>query len=470
MWFVWFLIWLVSIILLWATVNHFLWRNSQYKLSLLEMILYSFLLWFIIHSIVLFLIWWIGIPFSWLLFYWYTLLIFICYFFLVYMRRKNWLVYEQIFFKQQFSTFSFWKKSIIIIISLRLLVKLFFWAVNIFSVPTYQDDTFVNWNYRTKVFFYRESLVLDPTDKDFLWQWYKQYPLWPYLPRMYVLKLVGEWHEWYANIFSFLFFCCSLLLIFLIIYRLTSKIDYGLGALFLLSHVPLYYIHGTNPYFDLFLSVYFLMGVYMCYLYSRGHINWIIFAVYISLLWFTKSEWLIIYISAILWAYLIYERLKQGKLLYTSSSIKKIIRPILVILGINLPFIVFKLLYWLWFWNGNASVSETNFIMHREIFPGMYRAFFQRGNYGLLFHVFVLLWVMHMLKPPHKTRKPFLNIFFLSLLIAFSLVTFIYLTTFTYQYVVDQTWVNRSMMQMVNLIVVVIVLRIYSLDQNDLKI
>jgi len=60
--------------------------------------------------------------------------------------------------------------------------------MNIAHVPTYQDDTFVNRNYRAKVFYERESLVLDSKDKDYLGQGYKQYPLTPSLYKTYLIK------------------------------------------------------------------------------------------------------------------------------------------------------------------------------------------------------------------------------------------------------------------------------------------
>ncbi|MDR0369636.1 MAG: hypothetical protein LBH96_03895 [Candidatus Peribacteria bacterium] len=50
----------------------------------------------------------------------------------------------------------------------RVIVKVVYGMISLSAVPTYQDDTFVNWNYRAKVFYTQESLVLDKKSDDYL--------------------------------------------------------------------------------------------------------------------------------------------------------------------------------------------------------------------------------------------------------------------------------------------------------------
>lgn len=114
---------------------------------------------------------------------------------------------------------------------------------------------------------------------------------------------------------------------------------------------------------------------------------------------------------------------------------------------ISLPFILFKIAYGLGFGNGDASVSATQLAVHTEIFHPLMEALFFEGNYNLFFFFFVPVSVIHGWSL-WKTKKWIDGLFLAGFCIALCIVLFIYLTTFTYQYVLDQTGVNRSMIQL----------------------
>jgi hypothetical protein len=202
---------------------------------------------------------------------------------------------------------------------------------------------------------------------------------------MYIMKLVGTRNEWWVNAFSFIYYILALCLIFFVSFRLTEKIEPSLWAVYLLSSIPLYYIHGTSPYFDVFQSVYFLLASYMIYLFHTKQVHRIVAWVYLWILGFTKSEGLIIYTSSVIIWYVIYSITKWiPKSIWTNDMIT-IIKIIWTAILINLPFIIFKGLYGLGFWNGDASIWETALWFHPEIFPAMYNALFFTWAYNLLF-------------------------------------------------------------------------------------
>jgi hypothetical protein len=363
-----------------------------------------------------------------------------------------------------FKKSSVWIKGVVALLAIWTIGKLAFGFVSIVNVPTYQDDAFGNWNYRAKVFFYREGLVLDKNDKDFLGQGYKQYPLSPYLTKMYLMKFTGEWTEGYANVVTFLFYIAALLLVFHVCFRFTKNTSLSLLWLYLISSIPLFYIHWTNPYFDVFQAIYFLVAAYITYLFLQEHSSWRVAWVYIWILGFTKSEGLVIYTTAVVGGYFLYSLLYKS--IATRSFRARFMKMLAVIVAINLPFVIFKLIYGLGFGNGDASVADTQLGFHSEIFGGMSTAFFHGGNYNMLFTFLIILIGYYLLSFTKKdlSSHPLLwsvRVFFRIALIWFCLVTFVYLTTFTFQYVMDQTGINRTMMQFCPIFIVALVALLY---------
>lgn len=436
------------------------------KTSLLkkgEVLVHSFLIGFIIYGLFSFILSWVWIPLnkSSLIISSLWLIIVLAAFCFRLGRFST--TFEKWTFLEDFKRVSSWRKIWIILVGLRIIVKLFVWWVSITKVPTYQDDTFVNRNYRAKVFFIRENIVLDKTDSDFLGKWYNQYPIGSYLSRLLPMKLYGERTEGWANFPPFLFYILSIILIFQITYRLTKRIEYGFLWAYLLGSVPLFYVHGTNPYYDVFQSVYFLLATFWLYQFINNKVNPLTFWIYLGILGFTKSEGLIIYSSAIVWAYIVYQLLENKVLLNYNKYIPFI--KSLIVFGIcNLPFVIFKLMYGLGFGNGDANISETSLSRHPEIFWGMVRAFFTTWAYNIMF-IFAIISIIYLLYRyrSNKTERSE-YVFIWSTLLAFLVITFIYLTTFTYSFVLDQTGINRTIMQFTPNIIFIIILWIHYLN------
>jgi len=136
-------------------------------------------------------------------------------------------------------------------------------------VPTYADDAFANWNIRAKNWYHAENLILDTKDSRFLGGGYKQYPPTVPMAKLYFAKFFGSWDEGVVNSFSFLIYLAACAVMFFALYRESSSVVLGTIGVYALTSIPLLHIHGTNPYFDLFMGLYFFIAVYLLSLFLR---------------------------------------------------------------------------------------------------------------------------------------------------------------------------------------------------------
>lgn len=465
MWILWYLFGILLTILSWYLVLRLILSGTKKNFYAIEYGVYSFLIWVVLIPFLLFIAWRIGLPLSLI---WMLILVLWIIFILLFLNiiLKTKIDFIDFDVKDEFISFPSWIKVWLFLFLIWLLAKLAFGFLSIVNVPTYQDDTFANWNIRTKIFYERESLVLDSTDKDYLWQWYKQYPLTPSLYRTYLMKFNWAWNEWLVNLPSLLFYVCALFLVFFSLLKETKKLKRAILWLVVLSSIPLYYIHWTNPYFDVFQSVYFFSALYILYIFVRDRLPIMLPILFIGMLWYTKSEWMIIFTTAVLSTYAA-RYLIKNKFIVSKDFLRLLFIIIWWVLIINLPFLVFKLSNWLWFWNGNANLAETALSLHTEIFPALYRALFLWWSYNLLFFAFIVFIVYDLLKK--RIDKNITLWFMFWFLISFAIIIFVYLTTFTYQYVLDQTGINRSLMQIIPVLVFLLVLLIRDCYEKQIQ-
>lgn len=456
MWVFWYVIGLILTVSTGYYILRLCLRTSKAYFYRFEYIIYSFLVWVICIPFILFIFGWIGVPLS---LTWTLILILWINIFLIIVNNilKIRINFVSLDIKQQWIDYPLWIKIWFAVFSLWIIMKILFGFLDIIKVPTYQDDAFGNRNYRAKVFYERESLVLDKQDKDYLWQGYKQYPLTPSLYKTYLMKFTGQRNEWLVNLPSFLFYICALVILFFTILRRTKKLSWAGLWLFLLSWIPLYYIHWTNPYFDVFQWVYFFAALSIVYAFLQEDISISLPVLFVWMLGYTKSEWLIIFMVSLFVTYILRYLIRHK---WTVS--KKDFRTFLRFLGsaviINLPFIIFKLTHGLWFGNGEANVTQTAIWLHTEIFYPLYTALFKWWCYNLIFFFFVITLVYVLFKK--RLNKASSLWFILWFGISFWAIIFVYATTFTYQYVIDQTGINRSMMQIMPVLVTCFVLLI----------
>jgi hypothetical protein len=184
---------------------------------------------------------------------------------------------------------------------------LFLGSVFLLATPTFLDDTFDNWNLRGKVYFFDEALTLSLPGEDPVnsMQTIGSYP--PAVPmfKAWTASLAGEWSEPAANAVHLFWYLAALVLLARTVRRLAGP-GWDLFAVYLLGAIPLYMMHGTNPYADAFLSMHVLLTLIfplraMVTADAGSRMSLMrLGAVAAGLLPFTKNEGLLLYLPPLL--------------------------------------------------------------------------------------------------------------------------------------------------------------------------
>lgn len=183
-------------------------------------------------------------------------------------------------------------------------------TVFLFLTPTYLDDSLDNWNLRGKMFFTDQSMTapLDDVSAEALAKGVGSYPPAVPLTKAWIASLAGSWSDAAANGIHLFYYIAALLLLARTVRRLAGP-GWDLFAVYLLGSMPLYLMHGTNPYADAFLSVHVLLAVIfplraMSALRQDDKAHFMalikIGALCAALLPFTKNEALLLYLPPLL--------------------------------------------------------------------------------------------------------------------------------------------------------------------------
>lgn len=367
--------------------------------------------------------------------------------------------------KTERNALSKWRKWGIVIMIFRVIVKVVYGMISLSAVPTYQDDTFVNWNYRAKVFYTQESLVLDKKSDDYLWDGFTQYPMTVSLYKTFLAKMAGVRDEWLVNLPAGFWYIASLLLIFFALWRSTKSFLRGVIGATVLSWIPLFYIHGTNPYTDIQQGIYVFLPVFFLFLFLKEKREvfltmGIVSLAYCSLI---KNEGLMIYgtIIAVLGVLLLLLYHKWIERL--NISIKKILLSSRIGRLPALIFVGFKVIYGLGFWNGDMKITESSITYNPEIWKAISTAIFMEGNYNILWilGVGILVWFLRYIRKSFKEHFSLLSIFLILFSIMFAFIVLYLFVPSLHREALSQTGVNRTAIQIMLLLVFSIILLFY---------
>ena len=165
-----------------------------------------------------------------------------------------------------------WAKILIGILGFWACVKLIAGLVLLTGTPVYFDDVFNNWNKRGKMYYVMEQFTLGTDTEDAALPependaeavttgGVHSYPPTVPLLKTWLAKLAGDWKEGLVNTPHIAWYLCVLILLFHALRRRTDLLWSLCGSFALLS-IPLYLVHGTNPYADVFLSAHIFAAV-----------------------------------------------------------------------------------------------------------------------------------------------------------------------------------------------------------------
>lgn len=272
----------------------------------------------------------------------------------------------------------------------------------LFLTPTFLDDTLDNWNLRGKVFFYDQALTLVMPGEDPIASplGISSYP--PSVPMMktWLATIAGDWSDSLANGIHVVWYAAAIALLYYVLRRLTSSIAWSLTGAAILGSIPLYLMHGTNPYADTFVSVHVFLAIALPLLaykeadatarMSFFHLG----AFAAALLPFTKNEGVLMYLPplAIILCTMLWLLRRSGRM--TMRDVVTVLCEYgMLILILGLPWLSFKWLNGLTF--GNAKpIGSVGFSWQSGVIYAIFINTFAEGNWLLLFPLltFLVVW------------------------------------------------------------------------------
>lgn len=242
-------------------------------------------------------------------------------------------------------------------------IKIASGTINAFTVPTYWDDSFNNWNMRGKLFYYEKAVKLEiPGGNDVTQDaiGVSSYPMSLPLMKTWLSTLRGSWNESLVNGIQVLWY---LGIIGILWYGLRRRLSPAISALGVYAFIslPLVLIHGVNPYAEVFLASHLLIAL-LCVTNAfdatteRDVTGWLsLSGLSLGLLAFTKNEGMALYVPLVLASiyWTLYAQTKAGVL--SQSQLKRTALRTLSLAGlIIIPWLAFKYAHGLSFGNAKA--------------------------------------------------------------------------------------------------------------------
>ncbi len=267
----------------------------------------------------------------------------------------------------------------------------------LFVTPVFLDDTIDNWHLRGKVFYEDRALTLvlpkeDPRTSPL---GVSSYPPTVPLSKAWMATLAGGWSEPVVSSVQAAWYVLALSLLYFSLRRITS-LFWALLGVYVLASLPLYLLHGTNPYADVFLSAHVFAAVSLLFhtwrepdaAKARTFLK--LAGLAIAFLPFTKNEGLLVYLPPllVLCAVLLWKGRSQGKTMMQNALL--LLGPLVLI---ALPWLLYKWTHGLTF--GNAKPFTTLSLGWQ---PGVITAVFintfLEGNWLLLFPLLFALLLL----------------------------------------------------------------------------
>lgn len=343
-------------------------------------------------------------------------------------------------------------------------VRTFFLALDFLVLtPVFLDDALDNWNLRGKVFSITRSLTLTLPGEDPLSsvRGISSYP--PSLPlvKTWLAALWGDWSEPLINSIQLLWYIAALVLVFSALRRRLAFPWALLGA-YLLGSLPLFLMHGTNPYADAFMAAHLFAAVSLLFAaFQTQHTSerWSflkLLSVALPILPFVKNEGLLLYLPPLLlitaWQLL---RAHVRGAMDAAAATRTVVLFALTHLVITGSWLLYKWSIGMTFGNAKPFTSLGIGWQKNVLHAIVVNTFFE-GNWLLLFPLFfaLLLWQWR----AAFTRYGILTAFFLIVYIG---QASLYLFTGLATEALRQTGYARGLIHLVPVVVTLTVLLLH---------
>ncbi len=351
-----------------------------------------------------------------------------------------------------------WQRWLVVVLGAWTLVKILGGTFMLTATPIFLDDAIDNWNFRGKVYYVDHTFTLDvlsPEGHSTMFT-LNSYPPPVPLAKTWLATIRGEWDEGLINSIHIVWFFGALLMVFFALRRRMS-LFLALVGTYALASLPLFLVHGTNPYADLFLAVHLLAAVVPLGL-SLDETDTARITSFIrlsglaaGLLLFTKNEALLLYLPDLLLclAFAVWLHVRAGRL--TERDVVEALVPWFAsLLLIGIAWFGFKVLNGMPF--GNAKSVESFVISWQPLVASAIavNTFFE-GNWLLLFPALILLLLWQFRAAVSSRNIVFVGFFVIALAVQYLLFQFTSLSNEA----LYQTGLARGILQVVPVGVVV---------------
>jgi hypothetical protein len=361
-----------------------------------------------------------------------------------------------------------WKRSVVILLSAWIIVKVLFVLYEGFSLPEHTSDSWEHWSLGAKFLYYERGLALDPASEHFFGAGYlkgQRYPLHVPLMQVWASICLGEAHEVYMKVWNSLLFVSMVGLSYCALRRRTAP-GTALLAAFFLASVPLLTYHALTAYADLPLSFYALGGL-VCF-WDVVDARWngragdlsgmlVLTGTCAALCAWTKMEGLF-FVAAFSAPVLLFLR-------RTNIPLKRGIAYVIPLVLITVPWYAF-----LYSIGVPVSYGEGKMLgdaiergIHLQVIPMIAEQVLFSANFNIIFPAFFLLMVLGC-RGMVRSGLAYLYAAVLAVMVMFLVL---YLGTETYRWVMNLTAVNRNILTFVPMMYYVSALTAYRLLQGE---
>lgn len=313
--------------------------------------------------------------------------------------------------------------------------------------PTYADDSFWNWNKPIVNILHDGGVHLFGDKEVILARGRLGYPIHIPMYKSFLSELLGGYNDIYTDLFQRLSVFFVICFLGCVTWKKTKNIFWSLLPGALIISLPLVFLHTVESYHDLPVTLYAVLTAYFFFVYiDENDFDALGLGVLLTTIMANiKIEWLLMYAAAVVCSVLVilfvqgtlYARVRE---LFKKSD--ELMRLGAYLLFFLLPFQLVRISHGLGL---NPSSLETGEVLdssvHREIFGTFKAIFLEADNYGVA--LLLLVVITTFFRPSLKKKEYTTLYFFLVPVMLFVFFTLVFLLTNNYQWVLNQTTVNR---------------------------
>ncbi len=311
------------------------------------------------------------------------------------------------------------------------LVKILGGAFMLTATPIFLDDAIDNWNFRGKVYYVDRTLTLDvpsPEGQSTMFT-LSSYPPPVPLAKAWLATIRGDWDEGLIDSVHIVWFFGALLMTFCALRRRMS-LFLALTGTYALASLPLFLVHGTNAYADVFLAAHILAAVlplgFSLIETDAARVSSLlrVSGLAAGLLLFTKNEALLLYLPDLLLCLglALWLHVRSGAL-SARAAVEALMPWFASLLIVGIAWLGFKVLNGMPF--GNAKSVESFRVAWQPLvaLAITVNTFFE-GNWLLLFPALILLLLWQFRAALTPRNIVFVGFFVIALAVQYFLFQF----------------------------------------------